>query len=374
MQAILSLLLSVILAVPSLGYGNAVMFGNHPAWLDFGGAEEETNTADTLNVIFTVDTEDKRGSDPSLIEGDLSGYGIEENCGVDYIMDTFEAYGERAVFFVNIYEHVLYDDDYMPSLLQRMNSRGHEVELHTHMAQGVHLDYYNKNLDVSTAEEQRVVYSYGRDYIYDAIGRYPIAYRAGAYRINDDTFGVLHDLGFLIDSSVYFGMAENNLVEYQGISNQLMEIDGVLEFPIVVVNRGGALRKMDIDSLDTRTMIRSLEKCRESRAYNTVQIMFHSFTFMDTSVDDGQEPLYMDGDKPVCGENAETKQRLTDLLDYLTTTEGYNIITFEEYLKMNLPLPEYESYNLVTLSKNYLVSCADEWEKRRGQTCFEGLS
>ena len=66
-------------------------------------SKPDSGDGDKLYVIFTVDVEDNRGNEPHLIEGDLREFEIQENCGVDYIMDTFEKYKYKAVFFVNIY-------------------------------------------------------------------------------------------------------------------------------------------------------------------------------------------------------------------------------------------------------------------------------
>lgn len=284
---------------------------------------------DTLDVIFTVDVENEIGNVPYRIEGDLSEFGIYENCGIDYIMDTFSAYDAKAVFFVNIYEHKRYNPGYMPSLLRRIDERGHEVALHAHRPPKGFLSFYTKDISDCSLEEQKQIFAYGRDYIFRATGKFPVSFRAGAYRGNDSIFEALHETGFRIDSSVYYMHKNNRFKEYANKKNQIFCAKGIIEFPIVVIWNGNSYKKLDAHFLPEDELICAFETMRKSNIYHAVQIMFHSFSFLEN-----------EGRGDVHGERKEIKTKFENLLQFLRSSEKYRILTFEEYLKEQPYVPE----------------------------------
>ena len=151
--------------------------------------------AEKMKVVFTVDVENLRGNKPYLIEGNLCEFGIMENCGLDFVLGTLDKYGIKGVFFVNIYEHSRYDADYIPDVLKRIHARGHEIGLHSHtLVSETDLKIVDKHPLGRNAEEQIRVYDYGLDYIEKHTGERPVSFRAGGYRINDDTFLRLQSL------------------------------------------------------------------------------------------------------------------------------------------------------------------------------------
>lgn len=292
---------------------------------------------DTLDVIFTVDVECQFGNIPYRIEGDLSEFGIKENCGINYIMDTFSAYDAKLVCFVNIYEHALYEPEYMPSLLRRIAQRGHEVALHAHKPPSRQLPFFAKDLFNCSLEEQKQIIAYGRDYIFQATGKYPVSYRAGGYSANDFIFEALHDTGFRIDSSVYYMHRNNHFKEYSNRKNQIFRANGIIEFPIVVVWNGHIWRKLDINSLTEDELISTFEIIRKSNIYNAVQCMFHSFSFTNA---DSVIKVKNFGKSFIYEERKSEKKKLENLLKFLRSSDKYRILTFEEYLKEDPYVPE----------------------------------
>ena len=314
-----------------------------------------------LNVIFTIDVEDNGGNVPNLIEGDLSAYGIEENCGLDYIISTFQKYGVRAVFFVNVYEHILYDEDYMPSVLQRLQEAGMEIGLHTHEPGNGALPFYAKSLTGYEIEELKTILAYGRDYIYAATGVVPISYRSGSYAANDDLMQALYETGFLVDSSLYYGNVNNYFTQYKDFHNQVIRLNGLIEFPVVNVFNGKMWRKLDIESLGEEDVYRALEIIKDSSQFNTVQIMFHSKTFLDLEgTGNGEEPLLTDGNKKIYGSDNADKNELEQLLSFLTESADYDVITFQDYLSMGIEEPAYADDNLIILENPDIAMIATD--------------
>ena len=285
---------------------------------------------DTLDVIFTVDVENELGNVPYRIEGDLSEFGIKENCGINYIMDTFSAHNAKLVCFVNIYEHKKYEPGYMPSLLRRIAQRGHEVALHAHKPLPGHLPFYTNDLSECSLAEQKQILTYGRNYIFRATGKFPVSFRGGAYRINDFIFKALNDTGFQVDSSVFYMDRRNGkLKEYAHRKNQIFRASGIIEIPVVVIWNGHTWRKLDINWLTEDELISAFEIMRKSSMYRVAQCMFHSFSFLENQ-----------GKGDVRGERKEEKKKLENLLKFLRSSDKYRILTFEEYLKEDPYVPD----------------------------------
>ena len=299
-----------------------------PLPVTWSGKEEEK-----LHVIITVDTERA----PSMVECDFGGAG---NCGVNYIMDQLEQRGMRCVFFTNIYEHTNCPAGYMEGLLKRISQRGHEVALHAHRNTG--FDFYQKSIYESTYQEQYKILGYGTDYIQKHTGKRSISYRGGAYNCNEATFRVLSDLGYRVDSSCFYKAPDNGSCRPHHFRslNQTTEIGSLIEFPVVMVsNRSGSIRKFDLNALDTKDLIALTENMKERKSFTSVQLMFHSFSFLDRSGQPGQTPDPSFSVKDVYGIDRRLTKRFEDFLDYLKNDPGIEVVTFEEYVKKGLPLP-----------------------------------
>ena len=295
-----------------------------------------------LYLIMTIDTEDKYSSAPNMIECDFGDAG---NCGVNYIMKQFEQRNMRGVFFVNIYEHNNFIGEYegyMPKLLKRIDSRGHEVALHTHK-EGCNLPFYKNELSACDYSQQYEIIEYGIEYINKCIGKYPVSHRGGAYRCNEITFKVLSDLGIKIDSSVYYSKAHNgNTFPFFYCLNQIHELDGVIEFPVINgFNREGVIKKFDPNSLSDNEIIEFIAQMKERQGYNCVQLMFHSFSFMDQKGNGDNEPYWVAGNHKAYGVSDPLTKRFETILDYIKNDPDIEVITFRDYLKMNMDIPSF---------------------------------
>lgn len=320
--------------------------------------EEVVSTEKPLYVICNFDVEDKRGNEPNLIEGDLSRFGIAENCGVDYIMDTFETYGGKATFFVNVYEYPCYDEDgeYMSSLLKRMSDRGFEVGLHTHSNSELGDGFYSKDLTNYSKEEQEKILKFGVDFIENATGIQPISHRGGAYEVNSDTLAALEKLGMRIDSSLYKERVGNELAglyEQEKYSNQAFKIsEQLMEIPIVNVFNGKKWLKLDFKEMSYEELIDAVNAVQKSGDFNCVQIMAHSFTFIRQEGNEGEEPLLTEGNRLIYGEDTKEKHKLESFLKYVSETNNMELVSFEEYLNMDLEIPELKENGSYIYLKN----------------------
>src|SRR5450432_4005187 len=92
-----------------------------------------------LDVFITVDTEvwpryaDWRQARLARdIERDIYGMTKQGEFGVGYQMDVLDAHGLRAVFFVEALFAMVVGFEALTRLVQMIQQRGHEVQLHLH--------------------------------------------------------------------------------------------------------------------------------------------------------------------------------------------------------------------------------------------------
>ena len=110
----------------------------------------------------------------------------------DRLLGLFDELEVRGTFFIlgEIAEH-------FPALVRRIADQGHHLGIH---------GYHHHHVFDQTAEEFRESIGRAKRLVEDVAGRPADAYRATAFSINDSTpwaMGILKDLGFKYDSSVY---------------------------------------------------------------------------------------------------------------------------------------------------------------------------
>lgn len=295
---------------------------------------------DKLYIIITIDTEGKYLNSPDFFECD---FGLDGNCGVNYIMDELEKRNMRGVFFTNIYEHSNFTDKYegyMEHLVKKISQRGHEVALHTHPNSKC-LDYYNKPMNVLDYKKQYQIIKYGTDFIEKHTGKRPIAHRGGNYTCNDTTFKVLNDLGYSIDSSSFYGNlgGTGNRFCYFKSLNQVCKIDNLIEFPVITLfEKENKFRKFDINHLNTNYLIKLVEDMKKRKYFNAAQLMFHSFSFINQKGNKNSIAKFKASNTSAYGIDLNLTKRFEDFLEYLYNDPQIEVITFEEYTKKNIEI------------------------------------
>jgi hypothetical protein len=195
-----------------------------------------------LLLCFSIDTEGflARQKDPNpattvdeLIFGD---FGNGESRGIGLHMDLLEHFGFRGCFFLDVLSAYQYGEDELKRAADAILSRGHEVQLHLH-------DEHVRNADDPAIralagdligkdrDEFRKILELGVEVFERLVGRRPIAYRAGGYRITDEHFPVLQDLGIRFDSSVnaYF---HSQVSDWMRTRTQPHWVGDILELPV----------------------------------------------------------------------------------------------------------------------------------------------
>ena len=274
-----------------------------------------------LKLFLTFDVESKRSHNYITCEH------VPGAPGIYWIMDELERHGVRGVFFVNVYEHTLYPDGCMRDLLRQIHARGHEVALHCHPNRG--LEFYRRDLLRYDAAGQTTILRYGIDFIEAAIGRPPVSFRAGALRVNDDTFRALEACDLPIDSSLaYSAKADNpNAISAYASVNRATTYGNVLEFPVTVLDRGGRLARFDPNATpDLDALTAAIEQMIAAGCEHAVMIA-HSFSFVlcthDASSALPGTPVFKKSkQKYAMGQDFYAMSVFTGLLQFLQSARG----------------------------------------------------
>ncbi len=195
-----------------------------------------------LLLVFTIDTEGflARQLDPNpkttvdeLVFGD---FGNDEGYGIGLHMDLLEHFGYRGCFFLDVLSAYQYGEDQLKRAVDAIMGRGHEVQLHLHDEHVRNSDDRSiralaGDLNAKDRDQFRAILELGVEVFERLVGKPPIAYRAGGYRITDEHFPVLEELGIRFDSSVnaYF---HSQVSDWMRTRTQPHWIGDVLELPV----------------------------------------------------------------------------------------------------------------------------------------------
>jgi peptidoglycan/xylan/chitin deacetylase (PgdA/CDA1 family) len=246
-----------------------------------------------LLLMFTVDTECSVLRQPNpdldrvvdeLIFGDF-GDGSPSG-GIGLQMDLLEHFGFRGTFFVDVLMEFEYGQRALERTVDAIAVRGHEVELHVHPE---HLEWSSDHRvagiakgGVRDADVFRRVLDLSVDLFERRVGRKPVAYRAGAFRIADAHFPILEEFDIRIDSSVhpYFN---SQVPDWMRTRVQPFLVGTVLEIPPTFV-----LLRDDPDAWETRDLVPSFGlgdpisalSAEAGRPPNVATLVSHSFQLL----------------------------------------------------------------------------------------------
>lgn len=185
------------------------------------------------SVIITIDVESRTGLPlPIQVESDCTD---GSPCGLSQIARLLEERGLAGTFFLNVYEHEAWGEQVVREIATGLESRGHDVALHTHPQWAY--DPERSNMYDYSLEEQSEIIRDGRDLLVNWTGLPVVAHRAGAYSANPDTLVALERNGILLDSSWFLDHPNSRLAD-AGLLNNLPSLSGqVTEIPVTVYTR-----------------------------------------------------------------------------------------------------------------------------------------
>ena len=229
--------------------------------------------------LITVDVETKSHGDPTR---DIFGFvpGHEQSYGIELMMDMLERHRMRGTFFLNAYEVAKHGEEFVARAARMIQSRGHDLELHTHPLPMYR--YYG--MSKAPLEQQVEILERGISLIEGWTGRKVRAHRAGAFAANADTLRAVEAVGLAADCSLSPGSrVPVPLVGDLGSSDLARRVGGLWEIPVtyydqVRVGRWRSSRILDIEA-SSLPEIKRVTRWAIRQHLPTVCLLMHSFSF-----------------------------------------------------------------------------------------------
>lgn len=248
-----------------------------------------------LRVYFTIDTETSMGGAWSIpayrplpLDRTVWGRLGSEFYGVPLIMDILEEYGFRGTFFTEVFCSHNVGCEAVAEVLKRIESRGHDAQLHLHPEQRFYHDYLKGGerreeslMFTFPAEEQGSLIREGISLFTQLSGRAPRAYRAGCYGASETTLRALAGAGIEIDSSYNLAYLGKTCGFKMRPVNVPVMIEGVREFPVTVFTVAGApgFKPLEISAVSVGEVARVVRTLRQAGCRDVVLVL-HSFSLI----------------------------------------------------------------------------------------------
>jgi len=279
------------------------------------------------NIIWAFLTVDLENMNTSLYQNkykrSLVNYDV-----LNPLLDIFDQNGINAIFFASVFEYCRFDKASLCELLQHIESKGHDVQLHTHPI----WCYGQEHMWQYSLKEQIEIIRHGKELIKDWLGKDPIAHRAGAYGANTDTLKALKENGIPIDSSMYF-QHPNCKVTWS--KNRIVEKDGIVEIPVTGFYRQKYLDflfykvkyrrrfiKTDINASTLNELLGFVEQARK-KDIRVMNIFMHSYSLLRH--DHTYNWFTSDGDDRYILESLLQSIVRDDSITFLTMTEFWDM-------------------------------------------------
>ena len=181
----------------------------------------------TQRVLISIDTEAPVGLDG--INNLIFCKTKKGEYGINYLMDCFDRYKFKALFFVDLAEAWEYGESEICAVLRAIDKRGHDIGVHIHPDRMA--DPKRRFLWQYSYEEQLSIIQKCTDLYEKTLLRKPKSFRAGRYGADENTIRALSKLGYEIDMS-YFYSRKTCQLDSSLSYNQVFAIDNVIEVPV----------------------------------------------------------------------------------------------------------------------------------------------
>lgn len=313
-----------------------------------------------LFFFVTIDTETGLGCEesrcsPVPIEERILGLKDSKAYGIPLIMDILEKHGMKGTFFINAFLDSYYPENAIQAFVDPIKAHGHDIQLHTHEE----FRCLRQCPDLQTAcvqkcsqavsflpgnsyEGQLAILQEGASNIKRWSGKWPVAFRGGAYRADFTTLRALKTLNIPIDSSIN-GPA--HLLAAKFPVNSVKELDGMIELPLSSFNslNIGPLQQSREFDLEANTLkeLKHLVEEAKIQDVKTLVMLMHSFSFCRT--------------QDRCP-HREQIQRFEDLLDFLSQDPDIHVITLSDFAHDYVQSPQQFAGSGHTLSTGYWLT------------------
>ena len=283
----------------------------------------------TVDLETSYSTEIKTGR-TDLVDVMIFGLYDGERYGFQKIIEICDKNAVKATFFVSSLDSCKFGEDVFQSICKEIVAEGHDAQVHTHPVR-----LFNdgrEHMWQYSLDEQKMILKTASEQIKKWTGENPVAHRAGAYGINEETFVALQENEIPIDSSSFYGHPNCKAVITK---NKIVEYDGIIEVPVTIFkrNRQVSLRnwvlgcqssfvKTDIDfaSLDELKSFVQQAKKHDIRMMN---LFLHSYSF-----------LKFDSNFTKFQPNWTNMEKFDIFLNFVADAPEINCITMKEFYQL----------------------------------------
>ncbi len=142
------------------------------------------------NIFLTVDTECHDIKKENLYIWGVKG---KKKYGIERILELGACYNIPINFFVDFAEEKRYGKKFVQKIVDKINEYGQPIFLHLH-PNFISGDDSRTYFWEYSREEERTIMSEGIEIYKDVMGRMPLAFRAGRYGVDKDTYELLDEL------------------------------------------------------------------------------------------------------------------------------------------------------------------------------------
>ena len=284
----------------------------------------------TQKVLVSIDTEAPIGVNG--IDSLVLGQTAHGDYGINYMMDVFDGYGIKGLFFVDIAEAWEYGDKKIASVLKMIDKRGHDIGVHIHPDRMA--DKEKRYLWQYSKQEQCEMIKKCTEFYSIVLGKKPKSFRAGRYGANNDTIDILNELGYQYDLSMFYGMKKRCRIsnEYSTI-NQVKKIDKIVEIPVTVYKSFSLLKYARYDKFDESIPYGEfklvLSAIKNGGNVDIISYFMHSFSFLEWR----KTP-----DTPLL--NIANQRRIIKMLDFMNEDPSIKFICEKDLGSISLENPE----------------------------------
>ncbi len=292
-------------------------------------------------IMISIDVEAPLGSDG--VDNLIYCKTASGEYGINFLMDCFDKYGYKGLFFVDVAEAWEYGQEPIEKVIKHIVSRGHEVGVHLHPDRMGDKD--RKFLWQYSYDEQYEMIKKCTDFYRRAVGKFPKSFRAGRYGADDNTVKALASLGYEIDMS-YFYRRKTCRISKQESINGLFQMEGLIEVPVTSYKSFQFFKYVRHDKLDFSMPFSEfqhvLKKAKKENSVAICSFFLHSFSLVNWR---------KDPDHPKANKSAIKK--LLRELEYISSCDSFDVVTEEDVSGIyNEVSHDSATKTLLDLSKN----------------------
>ncbi|MFP3982484.1 MAG: DUF2334 domain-containing protein [Desulfurivibrionaceae bacterium] len=251
------------------------------------------------NVFITIDTENSIGGafenqalKPVGRDKRIYGRVKGREYGIPLIMDIADSYGVPLTFFVEVLNKYYFGEEETCEVCRYILDRGHDIQLHLHpnflnfKETDPALRRYGDNMSSYDLATQSALIAEGKELLTRYCGWSPVAFRAGNYGADCNTLKALKSNGLYIDSSYNAAFPRQRNRITKDVLNDVIELEGVREFPITnfieaIPFRKNRFKPLDLNGVSYGEMRAVLERAHVDQKPKNVTFILHSFSFIE---------------------------------------------------------------------------------------------